>query len=417
MPATGDLHVLRLCSSFEPPTPALAPRFAAFNVVGGMQNHVANLTRALDRQGVAQTVLTSRAPTAPLAQRIGERGLVLRPGLAVARARGVYALGAAVIAPVVARRADVVHAHVTIDLGLVPVAAAVARLHRLPLVVTVHTSLRHSLEVTDARTRRIQRWGGAVEHWVERRADAVIALAPRLRDRLTGDGIAPGKVHVIPSGVDPRRFAGRPADPFPDLRRPRLVFVGRLEPEKDVAVLLRAAARLARPVHIVVVGDGSERAPLLRLARELGIAGRVRLTGFLPHAELPAVLAHADVLVHPSRMEELGTAIVEAMYAGLPVVVSDCGGIPVAHGREGLRVTPGDVDGFAAAIERVLGEAELARRLGAAGRRRARREHDWDVLAARVLDVYRAVVAGGGAGAAEDSMSPGATPSEPSAAA
>jgi glycogen(starch) synthase len=385
------LRVLRLCPAFEPPAAALAPRFARFNPLGGVQVHAGHLTRTLDAGGVRQTVLTTRPPTAPLVERVGRHAEVVRIGLPASRGRVLGATARAAVAPALGWRADVVHAHFTIDLGLVPVAVAVARLHRIPLVATIHCSLRHTLEVTDARARAIQRRGGAVERWLERHADAVITLTPRLRDLLAADGIEPERLHVIPSGVDGARFDGERADPFPHLPRPRVVFVGRLEPEKDAETLLRAVAQARHGAQVVLVGDGSRRAALARLAHELGIAERVLLTGYLPHADLPAVLAHADVLVQPSRMEELGTAVVEAMYAGLPVVVSDVGGIPVRDGVEGLRVPAGEPAAFAAALDRLLGDRDLAARFGAAARTRARREHDWQVLAQRVLSVYRAL--------------------------
>jgi glycosyltransferase involved in cell wall biosynthesis len=382
-----------MCPGFEAPPSALDPRFAAFNPVGGVQSHSANLTRGLDRLGIAQTVLTSPVPTAPVRERVGQSATVLRLGLPVARRRGYFAVAAAAVAPLLARRAELVHAHFTIDLGLVPVAIAVARMHRLPLVATIHCSLQHTLVADDERSARIQRRGGAIERWLARSADAVIALTPRLRDLLAADGVARRRLHVIPSGVEPGRFRAARADPFEGLARPRIAFVGRLEPEKEVEVLVRAAARLRRPAEVVIVGDGSRRQALAELSRTLGIAERVRLTGYLPPDELSGVLAHIDVLVHPARMEELGTAVVEAMFAGVPVVASDCGGIPVEDGVEGLRAPVGDAPAFAAAIDRLLGDPALAGRLGEAARRRARRDHDWRVLSARVRDLYEELVA------------------------
>jgi glycogen synthase len=388
------LRVLRLCPAFEPPAAALAPRFARFNPLGGVQVHTGHLTRGLDAAGVGQAVLTTRPPAAPVVERLGRHAMVVRVGRSGANGGAAGALARAALAPALGRHVDVVLAHFTIELWPVPLAVAVARLHRAPLVVTIHYSLRHTLEPSDERARAIRRRVGAVERWLAGRTDAVIALTPRLRDLLCADGVAAERVHVIPSGVDAGRFTGRPPDPFPGLPRPRVLCVGRLEPEKDAATLLRAAARSRHDPQVLLVGDGSLRPALARLARELGIADRVTLTGYVPPARLPAVLAHADALVHPARMEELGTAVVEAMYARLPVVVSDAGGIPVGHGVEGLRVPPGDAAAFAAALDRVLGDRALARRLGEAGRARARAEHDWRTLAGRVLTVYESLAAG-----------------------
>jgi glycosyltransferase involved in cell wall biosynthesis len=397
------MHVLRLCSSFEAPPTALTGAGVRFNPVGGVQNHTAQLTRALDRRGVEQTVVTSRPPTARHVERVGRAARVIRLGLPTPRWRQLYALPAAAVVPVAGRGADVVHVHVTIDLGIVPIAVATARLHGLPLVITIHASLRHTLLVEDRRTARIRALGGGLESWVARRADAVITLTPRLAALLASDGVPADRLHVISSGVTPEEFAGPFADPLPGVARPRVLYVGRLEPEKDVATLVRAFGMLRAPgARLVLVGDGSQRAPLRRLADELGLGPRVTMPGYVPHDRVPAFLAHADALVLPSRFEELGSVLLEGMHMGVPVVASDTGGITAAVGHEqaGLLVPPEQPARFAAALERVLGDPALARRLGEEGRRRTRAV-DWNHLAGRTLDVYEAV-AGGKAGRHED---------------
>jgi glycosyltransferase involved in cell wall biosynthesis len=387
------MRVLRLASAFEPPAGALAPEHVRFNPVGGMQNHVANLTRGLDRLGVVQDVVTTRPPTAPHLERVGARARVVRLGLpGVTRHRQGYAVPLAAVAPVLGARADLVHAHFSIDMGLIPVAMGVAAAYRLPLVVTLHSSLRHTLPDDSPRAARLIRYGGAVERWVTGRAAAVISLTPRLRGLLVGDGLPAAKVHVIPSGVDPERFAGPFADPLPGVPHPRVAFVGRVEHEKGPDVLLRAAAQVPG-LHVVVVGDGAMRGELVALAASLGIAGRVTFTGYVPNTAVPAVLAHCDLFAMPSRFEELGTACVEALHTGLPIVASDTGGIPVEDGVDGLRVPPGDPGALADALRRLLGDGALAARLGEAAAARARRDHAWPALAERVLGVYRGVTA------------------------
>jgi 2-deoxystreptamine N-acetyl-D-glucosaminyltransferase/2-deoxystreptamine glucosyltransferase len=198
-------------------------------------------------------------------------------------------------------------------------------------------------------------------------------------------------VHVIPSGVDARRFAPPGTDPVPDLPRPRILYVGRLATQKGVRTLLEAVPLLrCRQARLLLVGDGPLRAKLERQAARLGLAGRVCVTGFVPHAQVAAYLHHADLLVLPSVYEELGSVLVEAMQAGLPVVASAVGGIPevVADGVTGRLVPPGDPAPLAAAIDEVLGDPGLAHRLGEAARARAPAYH-WERLAEQVLDVYR----------------------------
>jgi glycosyltransferase involved in cell wall biosynthesis len=145
------------------------------------------------------------------------------------------------------------------------------------------------------------------------------------------------------------------------------------------------------PAAVLIVGDGPERGRLERLAARLGV-DRVRFLGFLPHAVVAGHMCHADVLALPSVYEELGSVLVEALQAGLPIVASRVGGIPavVEHGRNGLLVRPGDAHALAAALDAVLLDPALARTMGQASRT-ASDAYRWDALAQRVLGVYRQV--------------------------
>jgi len=226
------IGVLRVCSVFEPPASALVGRGVKFDPIGGMQNHTAELTRALDRRRIVQTVLTTRPPTAPYFQRLGDHARVIRLGLPVRRLRQLYAPQAAVIAPILAARAAVVHVHLGEDLAVIPLGAAAARLHRLPLVLTVHTSLRHTLAAGDLRSAILKALGGPIERWGEHSAEAVLAITPRLRRLLVSEGVEEERVHVIPPGVNPSLFEGPFEDPFSGVGKPRVLFVGRLAPRR-----------------------------------------------------------------------------------------------------------------------------------------------------------------------------------------
>jgi glycogen(starch) synthase len=389
------LRVLRLCSVFEPPDSAIAGRGARFDPIGGMQDHTAGLTRRLARRGVTQIVLTTRPPTAPRRQPLGPNARVIRVGLPVRRARQLWALPAAVLAPRLARRADLVHAHLGEDLAVLPLAFLAARRRRLPVVVTVHASPAHTIRARDLRTALVVALGGPIERWAQRRAAATIVLTERMAAR-----VAPvagrERVRVMRRGVDRDAFTDPGPDPCPKLRgRPRVVFLGRLTRSKGVDTLAAAAARLRTPgVQVVLVGDGPARAQVEAASRRLGVDGRVHITGFVPHHRTPAVLASADLIVLPSVYEELGTVLVEALQVGLPAVATDVGGIPevVEHGRTGLLVKPGDPAALAAAIDAVVGDPEVARRMGAAARERAP-EYDWERVADEVRALYDQVLA------------------------
>ena len=374
----------------------LAGKGVKFDPIGGMQNHTAELSRALDRRGIVQTVLTTRPPTAPRLQRLGDHARVIRVGLPVRLFRQLYGPQAAIFALILAARADVVHMHLGEDLAVLPVGAAAARLHRLPLVLTVHTSLHHTLAVSDLRSAVLKTLGAPIERWGEHSAEAVVAITPRLRRLLLSDDVEEDRVHLILPGVNPSLFEGPFEDPFVGLGKPRVLFVGRLAPQKGVGTLVAAAGLLKHPsAQVILVGDGPKRKALECEAKRLGVADRLHFVGFVAHDRVPAVMSHADLLVLPSVYEELGTVLLEAMQAGLPIVASKIGGISdvIQDGVNGMLVPPGEPEALAHAIDRLLAERDLARRLSEGAQERGK-DYDWEVLAERVLRVYGGVSAG-----------------------
>jgi glycogen synthase len=400
-PPAAAGHVLRLCSVFEPPPSAtgaggvageLDPRQARFDPIGGMQNHTAALTRCLDASGYEQTVLTARLGGRCGVTALGRRARVRRTGLPVPWLRQLWAVAAAPAALRAVPRVDVVHAHQGEDLAVLPLGLAAARRHGCPLVVTLHTSVAHTLRRPGLRGRVLRVLGGRLERAVVRQADAVITLTTRTASALTAGGIPAERLHVIPSGFDPVLFGEDTADPFPGVGRPRIGYVGRLAPQKRPDLLVEAFGRMTARAELVVVGDGPDRALVTALAARSPAADRITTTGFVAHEAVPAVLRALDVLVLPSAYEEMGSVLVEAMAAGLPVVASDVGGIPtvVRNGCNGLLVPPGDVAALAAALDRVVAEEALRRRL-AQGAGTVAADYRWPVLAARVADVYAAV--------------------------
>ena len=193
------------------------------------------------------------------------------------------------------------------------------------------------------------------------RAQALRTIPPELWDRVT----------VVRCGVNaarpPARSAGGGAL--------RLVCVARLSSEKGHHGLLRALARLrdlAPAPRVRLVGDGPMRADLEAQARELGLADSVEFLGARSEDEVMEILSGADLFALASLMEGLPVVLMEAMSLGLPVVAPRVAGIPelVGDEREGLLFHPSDWDGLTAQLRRLLSDADLRARLGAAGRAR-----------------------------------------------
>ena len=218
-----------------------------------------------------------------------------------------------------------------------------------------------------------------VERALARRASRVIAITQALaRFQIERVGLPADKVEVIHYGLDdlPQPWGTNPPDTVPQDARV-LLAVCRLEPQKGIDVAIRALEEIPG-AHLVVLGEGPQRAELERVADE-----RVHLPGRVP--DVGAWLRRADVLVHPVRWEGFGLAVLEAMLAGLPVVATNVSSLPELVGDSGILVPPDDASGLAAAVNRVLADPAD---LGARGRERARAEFSVAKMADRTLAVY-----------------------------
>ena len=230
----------------------------------------------------------------------------------------------------------------------------------------------------------------AVYRWADRLVSPLTTATICVSELERASGLAArtcraDRTVVIPNAVDVR---GTPRARL-DASRPRLIAVGRLRPPKDFGTLLRALASLpADGFDAAIVGDGPERPALERELGELGLRERVSLEG--ERRDVPSLLAGSDVFVLSSRSEGLPVSVLEAMAAGLPVVASAVGGVAelVLDGETGLLVPPADQAALAAALWRLVADAGLRRRLGAAGRARAETLFDLDAFRRAHVELY-----------------------------
>jgi glycosyltransferase involved in cell wall biosynthesis len=213
------------------------------------------------------------------------------------------------------------------------------------------------------------------------RRQRFVAISESSRDDLVRRGIPGDRIEVSVPGIRRPRAAGRPLRERP----PRITYVGRLEPYKRLDVMLRAAAHLvgAHPqLEIAVIGRGTDRERIERLAGELGLSSRTRFLGFVEDDERDRWLAESRVCVCASEKEGWGLTVIEANAVGTPVVASDAPGLrdSVRNGETGWLAPVGDVAAFEKRIAMLLAADAPAEAMAQRGLAWSRR-FDWDVAA------------------------------------
>jgi glycosyltransferase involved in cell wall biosynthesis len=206
-----------------------------------------------------------------------------------------------------------------------------------------------------------------------------VVLPSRTLHRIAAElwRLPPAQLHYVPNGIDIRRFAAAPPAALPPGQGPVIGTVAALRPEKNLARLLRAFALLhARmPARLVIVGDGPERAALTASAAALGIADTVCFAGASTAPERWLAAFHAFALT--SDTEQMPLCVLEAMAAGLPVVSTDVGDVrDMLTPANAAFVVPRDAAALAGALAVLLGNATLARDIGAANAARAAAHYD-----------------------------------------
>lgn len=278
-------------------------------------------------------------------------------------------------------RYDVIHTHEYKSNVLAQVLRA---WHAYRIVATAHGYNR--------TTRREAVYYG-VERACLRRVAAVIAPNRAMYSQMRRLGVPANRLHVIHNGI---RTAGltppaHTASPGPK----RLVYLGRLSAEKDPANAVRALAELVRAgtdAQLTLAGAGPERDAVAALAAELDLADRVHLPGFV--ADVMGLLADADILVSSSKTECMPNSLLEAMWAGVPVVATAVGGVAemVRHEVDGLLCPSDDPSALAGQIRRMLTQPGLAEKLTRSASRRVRNAFTFEGRMERVLALYGRVL-------------------------
>ena len=232
-----------------------------------------------------------------------------------------------------------------------------------------------------------------LERFLTHRADRVICITEALREfNIERVGLPAAKLEVVHYGMDELPEAWGPPDLLPIPVGARVLLgILRLVPQKGIDVALGALARI-RPrypdVHLVVLGEGPERARLEQLAATLGLSEAVWFPGRT--GDVASWLARCELLVHPARWEGFGICLLEAMLAGVPVVATSVSSVPeiVVDGETGLLVPCDDAPALADALETLLDDPGRGRELGRAGRARARALFSVGEMAERTIATY-----------------------------
>jgi glycosyltransferase involved in cell wall biosynthesis len=255
-------------------------------------------------------------------------------------------------------------------------AVWIARLRGVPVVVNYRGG--EAADFLERSARQVR--------WTLKAADALVVPSEFLQDVFGRHGI---RAEIVPNIVDASRFrfvARKRAD------SPHLVVARNLEPIYDVPTAIRAYAIVRQAIpsaRLSVAGSGPELDSLHELARAHGLEDAIRFTGRLDPNGMAALYGDADVLLNPSRVDNMPNSVLEAHASGVPVVSTRVGGVPyiIRDGVNGLLVDAGDAGAMASAVLRLLRDADMASRLAAAGAMDAQR-YTWPHVRPRLAEIY-----------------------------
>lgn len=228
-----------------------------------------------------------------------------------------------------------------------------------------------------------------------RQADRLCATSNVIREYIAK--ISPKDVSVIPFGIDTERF--KPAKQESPFGKDQFVIgcIKSLESIYKIDILMRAfydLLRLHPNVRLLIIGEGSQEQKLKQLATELELGKRVMFTGRVPYHEIPYHYNMLDALVNISEYESFGVSVAEAMACGVPVVVSNVGGLAEIVERDeiGLRVPVNDVEATTQALKLLVEDPDLCKRLAEQGRKHVLQKYNWSKNLDDMIALYRELV-------------------------
>ena len=347
---------------------------------GSMEQQLVALARRLRQERIPTTMVFARPPAPFPGDALREAGVTLRN---LDFDRSPYRVANDVWSWMRLERPSVAHFHFVEPYS--PLVAA-ARLSGARVLIHDHLALSRGdpLRVAYKRVRSL-----LLNRLFDERVAVSSFVARTVREV---HRVPAAQVSVVDNAVEAARFEGADGRRIREELRvgdaPLLVCVARLDNEKGVEWLLRALPQVGQGAHLALVGEGPRLGAWRALCESLGIASRVHFLGLRQDVE--EILAAASVVVAPSAFHEgFGLAALEGMAAARPVVVTDSGAMPEIVQGAGLVVPRQDAPALASAIDRLLRNEVLARKLGEAGRLRARTVYGMDRYVEQMLSVYR----------------------------
>jgi glycogen(starch) synthase len=373
-------------------------------VVGGLAQHVYELSRSLVKQGCAVDVVTTldeNLPSKEVMEGIGVWRVAPYHGRDKGFVDWVHRFNFALLEQGVVlgnqNKYDLIHAH---DWLVAYAARALKYIYTIPMLATVHATefgRNNGLHTDD------QRYISDIEWWLTYEAWKVICCSKYMREEIQYVFQVPeDKIEIVPNGIRPEAYQlhGEGSVLSPDLYNPGekiIFFIGRLVREKGVQVLLEAAPQILSrfpQTRFIIAGRGPFEGNLHALSHRLGLDEKVTFCGYIDDRARNELYHLASVAVFPSLYEPFGIVALEGMVSGAPVVVTTAGGLDeiVEHEKDGLKAFPDDPSSLATQICSLLEDEDRAAVLAENAYLKATQIYSWDKIAERTMNIYKEII-------------------------
>lgn len=309
-----------------------------------------------------------------------------------------YAMSASVLGGRLAKKSDLLHAHMGFPAGFV--GAMLKKRSGKPLITTVQGGDLGDYAENTGKVKQLRR----LISWGIRHADLIHSVSVDCGRKCRDLGYK-GPVEVVPNGVDCSVFRpeARKEDAFAEFgvtERPVILSASRLTPKNGLDHTIRAMPAVLKEfprAKLVLIGGGEQENELKALVKSLGLGKTtVTFTGTQPHSRLPVFTASSDIAIRPSLDEGFGISFIESMACGVPTIGTPVGGIKdiIQDGENGVMTRPSDPQAIAESLLHVLRDQHFARKVAQGGIKTAREKYDWPIVFKQMDSLYGRLAGG-----------------------